>query len=49
MTNQEMIEHNENNQGQSEKQGVQEILVEQGHENEQQQKTCHICSFPEED
>ena len=28
-----------------EEQGAQEVLVEQGHENEQQQKTF-ICSFP---
>ena len=45
MTNQEMIEHNENKQGQSEKQGAQEILDEQGHENEQQQKTCTFVHF----
>ena len=37
-----MIEHNKNKQGQLEKQGVQEILGEQGHENEQQQKTDEI-------
>ena len=24
-------------------------MVEQGHENEQQQKTYHTCSFPEDD
>ena len=24
-------------------------MVEQGHENEQQQKTCNICSLPEDD
>ena len=30
---QEIIEHNENKQGQSEEQGAQEILVEKGHEN----------------
>ena len=24
-------------------------MVEQGHENEQQQKTYHVCSFPEDD
>ena len=46
---QEIIRHNENKQGESEEQGAQEILVEQGHENEQQQKTYHICSFPEDD
>ena len=43
---QEIIEHNENKQGQLEEQGAQEILR---HENEQQQKTYHICSFPEDD
>ena len=36
---QEIIEHNENKQSHSEEQVVQNILVEQGHENEQQQKT----------
>ena len=46
---QEIIEHNENKQGQAEERGAQEILVEQGHENEQQQKTYHVCSFPEDD
>ena len=46
---QEIIEDNENKQGQVEEQGAQEILVEQGHENEQQQKTYHVCSFPEDD
>ena len=46
---QEIIRHNENKQGESEEQGAQEILVEQGHENEQQQKTYHVCSFPEDD
>ena len=46
---QEIIEHNENKQGQPEEQGAQGILVEQGHENEQQQKTYHVCSFPEDD
>ena len=30
---QEIIEHNENEQDQSEEQGAQEILVEKGHEN----------------
>ena len=45
---QEIIRHNENKQGESEEQGAQEILVQQGHENEQQQKTYHICSFPED-
>ena len=45
---QEIIEHNENEQGQSEEQGAQEILVEKGHENIQQQKTYHIFSFPED-
>ena len=30
---QEIIGHNENEQGQSEEQGAQEILVEKGHEN----------------
>ena len=30
---QEIIEYNENEQGQSEEQGAQEILVEKGHEN----------------
>ena len=46
---QEIIEHNKNKQGQLEKQGLQEILGEQGHENDQQQKTYHVCSFPEDD
>ena len=46
---QEITEDNENKQGQVEEQGAQEILVEQGHENEQQQKTYHVCSFPEDD
>ena len=46
---QEITEDNENKQGQAEEQGAQEILVEQGHENEQQQKTYHVCSFPEDD
>ena len=45
----EVFEHNENKQGQPEEQGIQEILVEQGHENEQLQKTYHVCSFPEDD
>ena len=40
---QEITEHNENKQGQAEERGVQEILVEQGHGNEQQQKTYHVC------
>ena len=31
----ELIEYNENKQGQSEEQGAQEILIEQGLENEQ--------------
>ena len=44
----EIIEQNENKQGQLEEQGAQKVLVEQGHENEQQQKTF-ICSFPEDD
>ena len=47
--NQEIIEHNENKQSQSGEQEKQEVLVEQGHENEQQQKTYHISSFPEDD
>ena len=46
---QEIIEHNENKQGQTEERGVQGILVEQEHENEQQQQTYHVCSFPEGD
>ena len=46
---QEIIEHNKNKHGQAEERGAQEILVEQGHENEQQQKTYHVCSFPEDD
>ena len=46
---QEIVEHNGNKQSQSEEQGTQEILVEQGHENEQHQKTYHIFSFPEDD
>ena len=45
---QEILEHNENKQSQSEEHGAQEVLVEQGHENEQQQKTYHISSFPED-
>ena len=45
---QEILEHNENKQSQSEQHGAQEVLVEQGHENEQQQKTYHISSFPED-
>ena len=44
---QEILEHNENKQSQSEEHGAQEVLVEQGHENEQQ-KTYHISSFPED-
>ena len=36
-------------QGQPEERGAQEILVEQGHDNEQQQKTYHVYSFPEDD
>ena len=32
-----------------EEQGAYEIFVEQGHENEQQQKICRICLFPEGD
>ena len=36
-------------QGQLEERGAQEILVEQGHDNEQQQKTYHVYSFPEDD
>ena len=46
---QEIVEHNGNKQSQWEEQRTQEILVEQGHENEQQQKTYHIFSFPEDD
>ena len=46
---QEIIELNENKHGQAEEQGTQEILVEQGHENEQQQKTYHVSSFPADD
>ena len=46
---QEIIEHNKNKQGQSEELWVQGILVEEGHENEQQQKIYHVCSFPEDD
>ena len=46
---QEVIEHNENKQSQSKEQGTQEVLVEQGHENELQQKTYRISSFPEDD
>ena len=38
----EITEHNENKQGQSEEQRAQESLVEQGHENQQQQKTPHL-------
>ena len=47
--NQEIIEHNENKQSQLGEQEKQEVLVEQGHENEQQQKTYHISSFLEDD
>ena len=46
---QEIIEHNEDKQGQPEERGAQEILVEQGYEDEQQQKTYHVCSLPEDD
>ena len=46
---QEIIEHNENKQGQLEERGPEEILFEQGHVNEQQQKTYHVCSFSEDD
>ena len=46
---QEVIEHNENKQSQLKEQGAQEVLVEQGHENELQQKTYRISSFPEDD
>ena len=46
---QKIIKHNENKQGHPEERGAQEILVEQGHENEHQQKTYHVCSFPEDD
>ena len=46
---QEIIEHNKNKQGQSKELWVQGVLVEEGHENEQQQKTYHVCSFPEDD
>ena len=46
---QEIIEHNKNKHGQAEERGAQEILVEQGQENEQQQKTYHVCSFPKDD
>ena len=46
---QKIIEHNENKQGQAEEQEAQESLVEQGHENERQQKIYHVCSFPEGD
>ena len=35
----EIIEHNGNQQGPAKERWTQEILVEQGHENEQQQKT----------
>ena len=46
---QEIAEHNENKQGQPEEWGAQDVLVEQGHENEQQQKTYQVCSFSEYD
>ena len=46
---QEIIEHNENKQSQSEEQGAQEVLVEERHENEQQKKTYRVSSFPEDD
>ena len=46
---QEINQHNDNKKGQSEEQGAQEILFEQGHENEQKQQAYHICSFPEDD
>ena len=48
---QEKIEHKANKQGQSQEQGAQETLVEQGHKNEQQRKTydIDICAFPEDD
>ena len=45
---QEITEHNENKHGQAEERGAQEILVEQEHEKEQQQKTYHVFSFPED-
>ena len=45
----EIIEYNGNKQGRAKERWTQEILVEQGHENEQQQKTYHVCSFPEDD
>ena len=45
----EIIEHNGNKQGRADERWTQEILVEQGHENEQQQKTYRVCSFPEDD
>ena len=35
---QEIIEHNKNKQCHFKEQGAQEVLVEQGHESEQQQK-----------
>ena len=38
-----------NTQGQPEERGAQEILVEQGHDNEQQQKTYHVYSSPQDD
>ena len=45
----EIIEYNGNKQGRAKERWTQEILVEQGHENEQQQKTYRVCSFPEDD
>ena len=40
---QEITEHDEYKQGQPEERGTQEILVDQGHENEEQQKAYHVC------
>ena len=49
VNDQEIIEHNENKQSQSEEQGAQEVLVEQAHKNEQQQKTCRISSYSDDE
>ena len=42
---QEIIEHSENKQDKLEELVAQEILVEQGHENEQQQKRTTFVHF----
>ena len=49
MTSQEIIEHNGNEQRQSEEQALQEIMVEQERKSAQQHETYHVSSFKKND